>query len=331
MSLERLSTQALAADVDEVLVTSLHLPSRRDRRENLVRVFGASGLDGAALLRLGADAAAAKVVTDAEMGAAGAAGGRNARLPAARALVAALRQLLKPQPAAEAAVAGADADSSDEDCGIAAAPDVAENSEALAAAMAPFILGYVQPLRPDAADKAESEEECMDPASEITPYLCLGSKIAAQNLGHLRSLGVTHVLNVADNVECFFPEELKYLHCPIVDGGHDERIVDVFEEAAAFVREASEKGGRVFVHCYAGINRSATVAIAVLMQMEGWTLKRAHDHIHWYRFISPFEGNCAKIANWELCTRGNCSMEGWLEEDMKIWTDDRGRLRYEDR
>merc|ERR1712000_77215 len=113
---------------------------------------------------------------------------------------------------------------------------------------------------------------CPDPAAEITSYLRLGSRIAAQHLPHLQKLGITHVLNVADDVDCFFPNHLRYLHCKIVDGGEDERIVGVFKDAAAFVRRASEEGGRVFVHCYHGTNRSATVAMAILMRPKGWSL-----------------------------------------------------------
>lgn len=163
-------------------------------------------------------------------------------------------------------------------------------------------------------DGEKCEEECRDPAAELTPYLCLGGLQAAQHLPHLQSLGVTHVLNVADDVACFFPEELTYLHRAIADGGHDDSIVDVFEEAAVFVREVSGRGGRVFVHCYAGVNRSATVAMAVLMQLEGWSLQRAYDHIDEHRAICPMVGNREKVARWELQTRGECTVEDWLGE-----------------
>lgn len=269
MSLQRLSTQALANDVDEVLISSLDFPSSTARRSSLVKAFCDSGLDGAALWRLGAEAAATQVVTDVEAQAASASGDSKAVFPEVSALTAAFQQLLTPPVAVQGL--------SDKDGGLGAV-----------------------------------DVECRDPAAEIMPYLCLGGRCAAENLPHLRFLGVTHVLNVADDVECFFPEDLTYLHREIRDGGGDDRIVGVFEEAAAFVRDAIEKGGRVFVHCYAGINRSATVAMAILMQLEGWTLKEAHDHIYERRWISPFEGNCSKVARWELKTRGTCSMEDWL-------------------
>merc|ERR1712004_646111 len=95
----------------------------------------------------------------------------------------------------------------------------------------------------------------------------------------LNALRVSHILNVADDVMCYFPNDFQYLHREIVDGGFDDSIVEVFSEAADFVREARDAHGCALVHCYAGVNRSATVAMAVLMQIEDWTLAEAWRHV----------------------------------------------------
>lgn len=272
MALENLSTQALAADVDQALIATLHFPARRDRRVVLTNASHTSNIDGAMLQQLGAAAAAERIVSEASI-----AGRRPARLPTVDVLAKALAGLLE--------------DTGDED----------GSSASVAQAMTASFNGM-----------GEQACGCMDPAAELTPYLCLGGRAAAKHLPHLQKLGVTHVLNVADNVECFFPEVLEYLHVKIIDGGYDDRIVDVFEQGATFVRSASTAGGRVFVHCYAGINRSGTVAMAILMLIEGWTLKEAYDHIYPLRWISPFEGNREKLARWELASRAACSLPEWL-------------------
>merc|ERR1712232_1020542 len=64
-----------------------------------------------------------------------------------------------------------------------------------------------------------------------------------------------------------------------------------------------------------GINRSATVAMAVLMNLEDWTLKEAHDLARSRRScVQPFPGNKNFIAKWELETRGKSTLPEWLEE-----------------
>ena len=42
-----------------------------------------------------------------------------------------------------------------------------------------------------------------------------------------------------------------------------------------FMKNAFATGGRVLVHCYAGISRSATTVIAYLMKEHGLTLNAA--------------------------------------------------------
>lgn len=158
-----------------------------------------------------------------------------------------------------------------------------------------------------------------DPACFITQYLMLGGMQAASDKAHLDEVGVTHILNVADEVECYFLNDFKYLHCQIADGGGDDSIVPAFTTAAHFVKEAIAEDGRVLIHCWAGINRSSTVTMAVLMQLEGWTLAKAYNHTLQQRTIHPFAGNKKKIAQWELETRGQSTQEAWLNPPGYAW------------
>jgi len=130
----------------------------------------------------------------------------------------------------------------------------------------------------------------------------------------LEQLGITHVLNVADDVECFYPDAFEYFHCQIADGGFDDAILESFQKATDFVEKARHAGGKVLVHCFMGINRSATVTMAILMNLEGWTLREAHEFVKLQRScIAPFLGNRQKIAGWELRTRGVCTVPEWSE------------------
>jgi protein-tyrosine phosphatase len=160
-------------------------------------------------------------------------------------------------------------------------------------------------------------EEAPDPA-KITDYLYLGSIDAAQSEDKLRGFGITHVLNCADDVDCYFPDTFRYMHLKIEDGGQDTSIVDAFQTATHFIETARSSGGVVLVHCLMGINRSATVTLAVLMNLEGWSLAESFDHVVQCRScVCPFAGNKEKISSWELETRGACSLDDWLPPSLQ--------------
>ncbi len=44
-----------------------------------------------------------------------------------------------------------------------------------------------------------------------------------------------------------------------------QNLIQYFEEAIQFIRDVKKIGGKVFVHCFAGVSRSATIVIAYLM------------------------------------------------------------------
>jgi len=58
-----------------------------------------------------------------------------------------------------------------------------------------------------------------------------------------------------------------------------------FSSAIAFIREAIQSGGTVFVHCFAGISRSATTVIAYLMSEHSMTFYEAMSFVRKRRHI----------------------------------------------
>jgi len=139
-------------------------------------------------------------------------------------------------------------------------------------------------------------------ASEILPGLYLGSATDAKNLYGLRKHKIKHILNVADDVENFHPDDFTYLRLEVKDMGLDEGISRVFESGISFVKEAH---GPVLIHCKYGMNRSATMMIAVVMELTGWTLREAVDHVKAKRpVITPMTDNQRELAAFERKKRG---------------------------
>jgi protein-tyrosine phosphatase len=106
---------------------------------------------------------------------------------------------------------------------------------------------------------------------KIVDKLYLGDIRAAANLFLLKSHGITHVLQVLAGLNPCFPSELSYKVIPVMDVPW-ENLGKHFKNSNRFIKEAISRGGGVFIHCYAGISRSVTIAIAYLMQEMGYNM-----------------------------------------------------------
>merc|ERR1712054_506465 len=138
------------------------------------------------------------------------------------------------------------------------------------------------------------------PPARLQEYLFLGGAVVCEDDKGMKRHGVTHVLNVADDIGCYFPDQFVYRHITNEDGGEDDSIVAAFAEATEFVRQVKSTGGLVLCHCFMGINRSACVAMAVQMNLEGLSLREVYEHTKARREqlrLAP--GNLQKIAQWE--------------------------------
>lgn len=102
----------------------------------------------------------------------------------------------------------------------------------------------------------------------ILPGLYLGSEAHAKKEDELKRLGVTHVVAIHDRAMAHFPQSFDYLLVPIRDEP-GTLISSHFVKTHSYIRDAREKnGGAVFIHCWAGISRSATIVISYIMQLE---------------------------------------------------------------
>lgn len=113
--------------------------------------------------------------------------------------------------------------------------------------------------------------------------LYLGNKEDASNRALLAEHQITHVVNCAAALPCFFPEELCYLSLEMEDP--DESFLSWVPIANAFIDQARGTG-RVLVHCRKGLSRSPSIILAYLGHM-GFRFDQALEHLLARAVIGP--------------------------------------------
>lgn len=109
--------------------------------------------------------------------------------------------------------------------------------------------------------------------AQVAPDLFIGSAEHAADLPQLKQLGITAVLNAAPSV-CDDPTDLyedngmAYAECDAEDFDGYPVLECHLPDVTSFVEAQRSGGGRTLIHCFAGVNRSAALAIALLTLRE---------------------------------------------------------------
>ena len=140
---------------------------------------------------------------------------------------------------------------------------------------------------------------------QVINNLYIGGISGANDYNLLKRNGITHIVScqpayVHDNITyhnvhipyclnyCYTPKGCRIMDKRVTGGSKriliptvdDDIAVDIyshFYNAVDFIDSALSKNGKVFVHCYAGISRSASIILAYLMAIKKYTLEDAHD------------------------------------------------------
>ena len=167
---------------------------------------------------------------------------------------------------------------------------------------------------------------------EILPGLYLGDYQAASNLEVLKEAGITHILIAAQECSARFPEQFTYKKVGLADS-LQTNLGTYFEEAVAYVRGAFEAGGKVLVHCAAGVSRSASLVVAYVMQEKQWGMAQALSWVREKRpIIAPNPAFMRQLGDWEETVTGrrkqlrcgncqtglDCQSEVSAEDNIKL-------------
>lgn len=136
--------------------------------------------------------------------------------------------------------------------------------------------GFVVDLKPDLQ------------VASVLPGLFMGSQDVAQNETLLQNHGITHVLSIGIQVNQM--PGFNYTFIEVLDiPEFDMKLV--FERCFLLIDSVRNSGGVIFVHCNAGVSRSAAVVIAYVMKFKKLSYLEAFDVLKKERpCIKPNEG-----------------------------------------
>lgn len=145
--------------------------------------------------------------------------------------------------------------------------------------------------------------------SEVYPNIFVGNQISAENIQFLKDIGITHVLNCcsssSENLHCYMKANIKFKGFDLEDA-FNENISRYFDDGIEFIDDCLTKNppGKILIHCFAGISRSATFSIAYLMKKLNFSLNDAIVQIKKNRNVHPNEGFLKQLVILDLELHG---------------------------
>jgi len=144
------------------------------------------------------------------------------------------------------------------------------------------------------------------PSRILHDDLLQGGMDVVNNKDWFEKNGITHVVSICDCTpgEDIIPSENK-IHID-VDDSPASQLYPHFVRTTTFIHNARAGGGKVFVHCAAGISRSSTITIAYLMT--------------WLNV--PFQ---EALTDLRLARQGACPNDGF-QQQLRKWEQSEERL-----
>lgn len=135
--------------------------------------------------------------------------------------------------------------------------------------------------------------------SEIIPGLYLSGEEGANNFNVLCEKDIQTIVNVTINIPFYYKTKFKYYRIGI----NDEEKVNIkqfFELTFDIIEISLNERKNVFIHCRAGVSRSATIVIAYIMKKKQMKFDQAYKLVVGKRkCISPNIGFCSQLIEYE--------------------------------
>jgi len=140
--------------------------------------------------------------------------------------------------------------------------------------------------------------------NEIVPGLYLGDFASACNKDVLKKMEFTHIVTAILGVNEMYPDDFRYLTLPLRDV-RSETIFTTFRDSSEFIQNALDEGGKVLIHCIAGVSRSATLVAAYLIKEYGLDSNSAIKFIQQKRnIVNPNSGFKEQLDRYDAILHG---------------------------
>lgn len=107
-----------------------------------------------------------------------------------------------------------------------------------------------------------------------------------------------YVCEFSNHIIIFSDSGIAYMGINILDVPQ-ARISLHFQEASDFIEHALQTGGKILVHCMAGLSRSATIVLAFLMIRRSLSLEEAGRRVRSRREVRPNDGFIRQLIELE--------------------------------
>jgi protein-tyrosine phosphatase len=124
----------------------------------------------------------------------------------------------------------------------------------------------------------------------LTDRIAVGGGIwSAENMAAVARAGITHIIDMQiefDDTPLAEKHGIEVLWNP-TDDDFEEKPAALFRRGVEFAEAALENGGKVYIHCAAGVHRAPMMTLALLGSM-GWTIENAMEMIQGKRPVADF-------------------------------------------
>lgn len=130
----------------------------------------------------------------------------------------------------------------------------------------------------------------------VCPNLYVGTRDFANDGNNLKTCGITHALNVCDDLkrtdrDMFDDLNIVFAHVSFGDVENPQHrksdCLSLFRMTSSFVREALASGGKLLVYSILGVNQAPAVVIAYLIETFCLSVERASLVLAFKRLIKP--------------------------------------------
>ncbi|KAL4233140.1 Dual specificity protein phosphatase 14 [Mactra antiquata] len=134
--------------------------------------------------------------------------------------------------------------------------------------------------------------------AQINDHLFLSSAGAIKQ-ERVRTLGISHIVNVTMEIPNLKLPNLESIQIHVEDSP-SARLGIYFDRCSDKIHQVHKSGGKVLVHCVAGVSRSASLCIAYLMKYHRMPLDQAYYHVKKRRpVIHPNVGFWRQLIEYE--------------------------------